>query len=131
MPDTVDTVVIYAGQRRRVVRLLSRSDSTGETNVIKVDKSALTATNGKEPSKLVIEEIEWNVQGFKNVVLTFDHTTDDEAAVLAGAGYKDYRPYGGLVDPASAGGTGDILLSTTGAVADASYDITLTLRLKE
>ena len=82
------------------------------------------------PTRTTIEQIEWSIQGFSSVRLFWDHTADDEIAVLAGAGFKDYREYGGLVDPASAGGTGDILITTAGAALNATYDITITFRLK-
>ena len=43
--------------------------------------------------------------------ILWDHTTDDTAEVLAsGNGFKDYQDTNILVDPGSAGGTGDILL---------------------
>jgi hypothetical protein len=131
MTDTVDTIVVTNTRRKYAVRLTNRSDSTGESAVVKVDKSALTGPDGTEPSKLVLEEAEWNVQGFSYVTLLWDHTTDDEMAVLSGSGYKDYRDFGGLVDPGSAGGTGDVLLTTTGATATSSYDIFLVFRKKD
>ncbi len=129
MSDTVDTVTLFSGTLRHIIRILNDSDGTGESAVIKVDKSALALGDGSEPSKLVIEEIEWSVQGFNFVKLLFDHTADDEAAVLSGNGYKDYMGVGGLIDPASAGGTGDLLLTTDGGADGSSYDITLHLRL--
>lgn len=124
MADAVDSTVLFSGSQRYAVRLTNISDGTGESGVVKVDKSALGA------NKLAIEEIEWGIQGFDYVALYFDHDTDDEAAVLSGNGYKDYRGFGGLVDPNSTGGTGDIILTTGGAAAGASYDITLHVKLK-
>ena len=130
MADTVDVQVIHSGPRRYVVRLSNYSDGTGEIDAIKVDKSTLTGPVGAEPSKLVIEEIEWNLQGFNYVILEWDRTADQEIAVLGtSSGYKNYRPVGGLCDNAT-GGTGDIVLTTSGATAGASYDITLAVRLK-
>ncbi len=131
MVDTVNTQVVFSGKLRHVVQLTCVSDGTGESGVVKVDKSSLTGPNGAEPSKFVIEEIEWGIQGFDYVKLDWDHTTDDEAVVLANNGYKDYRPFGGLVDPGSAGGTGDLLLTSSGAASGASYDILLHLRMKD
>lgn len=130
MADTVDTIVVFSGTRKRVVRLLNLSDGTGEAGVIKVDKSTLIGPNGKEPSKLVIEKIEYAVDGM-SVRLYWDHTTDDEIAVLTGAGFFDWTDSGGLVDPGSAGDTGDILLTTLGHTLGDSYNITLWLRLKD
>lgn len=130
MADTVDIQTIYSGPRRLALKFSGYSDGTGEVDVVKVDKSTLTGPNGSEPSKLVIEEIEWNIQGYNYIILEWDRTSDQEIAVLGkGSGYKDYRPYGGLVDNAS-GGTGDVVLTTSGATSGASYDIAIVLRLK-
>jgi hypothetical protein len=132
MADTVDSLVVFSGRRRRVVRLTNISDGTGESGVAKVDKSALTGPDGTEPGKIVVEEIQYAIQGFTSVRLHWDHTTDDEIALLpSGSGYMGHVKTGGLVDPGSAGDTGDILLTTAGAVSGATYDITLVLRLKD
>lgn len=132
MADTVDTIVVHAGKRKRVVRLINISDGTGESGVAKVTLSALTGPDGTPPTRTVIEEVQWSIQGFTSVRLLWDHTTDDEAVVMAaGNGYMNFRDAGGLVDPASAGDTGNILLTTAGAVSGATYDITLVLRLKD
>lgn len=132
MADTVDSIVLFNGRRKRVVRLLNISDGTGEAAVIKVALSGITGPDGTPTTKTVIEEISWSVQGFTSVRLLWDHTTDDEiAALAAGNGYINYKNAGGLVDPASTGGTGDILLTTAGAVSGATYDITLVIRLKD
>lgn len=110
------------------VRLMNTSDGTGEAAVIKVDRSTLLANDGAEPSKMAIEEILHNIQGFTYVKLLWDHSTDDLAAILNGNNYHNFSDCL-LVDPASAGGTGDLLLTTTGATATSTYDITIVLRL--
>ena len=83
-----------------------------------------------EPSQLVVEELEWSVNGYDVVLLTWDHTTDDEIARLSGAGFKDYSTYGGKHSVAT-GNTGDILIATTGGAAGDNFDITIVARLKE
>lgn len=131
MVDAVDTLVLHSGSRRYAARFTNISDSTGEAAVIKIDLSTLIGPDGTAPTRFVVEELEWNIQGFTSVALYWDHTTDDIIDVLAGVGYKDYRPVGGAVDPASAGGTGDVVLTTAGASATATYDITIVGRLKD
>jgi hypothetical protein len=131
MADTVDSLVVFSGRRRYSARFTNVSDGTGESGVVKIDKSTLVGPDGTEPGRLVIEELVWNIQGFTSVRLFWDHTTDDEIDVLSGGGSRDYTELGGLVDPASAGGTGDILFTTAGAVSGATYDITVVLRLKD
>lgn len=132
MADTVDTLVPFSGKRRRVVRFTNISDGTGESTVVKVTKSTLVGPNGAAPSKIVVDEIQYSIQGFTSVRLFWDHTADDEIAMLAaGNGYLSHMKDGGLTDPVSAGGTGDIILTTAGNVSGATYDITLSLRLKD
>jgi hypothetical protein len=130
MADSVDTNVIFNGTNKYIVRLTNVSDGTGESGVIKVDKSALIGPTGVAPGRIAVLSIQWAIQGFSSVKLLWDHTTDDEIAVLSSAGFFDYTQGGGLLDPNSAGDTGDILLTTVGATSTATYDITLTLKLK-
>lgn len=129
MADTVDTLVVYSSPRKYVVRLTNISDGTGESAVVKVDKSALTGPTGAAPSKLMVEKIEYACSGMQ-VRLHWDATTDDEIAMLDGAGFFDWTEVGGLEDPASTGTTGDIILTTFGHGVGDAYTITLYLRLK-
>lgn len=132
MADTVDSLVQFSGTRKYVIRLTNISDGTGESGVTKVDISTLTNGKGIAPTALNVESIQWSIQGFSSVRLHWDHTTDDEIAVLgAGNGFKDYTQAGALKDPRSTGGTGDILLTTAGAISGATYDILLTCVLSD
>jgi len=132
MADTVDTLVVHKGKKIYVVRLTNISDGTGESGVAKVDISTLTGQNGSAPTYTKIREISWSIQGFTSVRLYWDHTTDDEIAVLGtGNGYMDFTAVGGLVDPRSTGGTGDILLTTAGTTSGNTYTITLVVELKD
>ena len=132
MVDTVDSKVVFAGTRKRIVKLTNISDGTGESDVVKVDVSALIGPDGTAPTYTAIEEVQWSIQGFTSVRLEWDAATDDEALILAaGNGYMNFANVGGLVDPRAAGTTGDILLTTAGAVSGATYDLTLVVRLKD
>lgn len=139
MADAVTTNVIIQTPTHYIVHLTNISDGTGESAVVKVDKSAIAvATDGAEADSLDIDQVRWAIQGFTSVRILWDHTTDDVALVLCGSGYDDFRGrYGdvngfsqtsGLKDPRSSGGTGDILLTTNGGSSGATYDITLWLR---
>jgi len=130
MADAVNIKTVFNGGRRLVVRLTNVSDGTGEAAVIKVDKSTFTGPDGTEPTSFVVEKIEYDILGMQ-VQLHWDHTTPDIIAVISGAGYLDWVAAGGLVDPLSAGGTGDIELTTVGHTAGDSYTITLWLRKKD
>lgn len=129
MADTVDTKVVFSSQNRYVVRLLNLSDGTGESAVVKVDISTLTGPDGTPPTRTVVEKIEYDISGM-TIRLYWDHTTDDEIAVLGGSGFLDWSESGGLVDNGT-GDTGDILLTTNGHAAGDTYNITLWLRLKD
>jgi len=101
---------------------------TAETNVVKVDKSTLTGPDGTEPSMLAIEKVQWCIGGYTSVKISFDHTTDVNALVLApGCGSFDFSAFGGMQITA-AGDTGDIMFTTAGTTATNNYCITLTLR---
>ena len=130
MADTVTTKVISGGARYSIVHLTGISDGTGESLVTKVDISTLTLSNGLPATKSALVEVQWSIQGFSSVRLYWNHTTDDTMCVLGnGNGYMEFGALGQLADPASAGGTGDILLTSVGATTTATYDITLVLVL--
>lgn len=120
MADAVATRTLASGSKRSAFLFSNLSDGTGETSVQKVDISTL---NGA-PSKVSILRAMFNISGM-TVKVSFDHTTDDDVLYLSGVGEIDLREFGGLKDPASAGGTGDILFSTIGAALNNSYNIML------
>lgn len=138
MADAVTARVIEDTRTHYVVHLTNISDGTGEAAVVKADKSAIAVAADKgEAASLDIEQVRWSIQGFTSVRLLWDHTTDDVAMVLAGSGYEDFRGLdggvkgkmqtSGLKDPRSAGGTGDLLVTTNGGASGATYDITVWL----
>lgn len=129
MADTVDTQVLEDTRYNRKIRITNLSDGTGESAVIKIDKSTLTDLKGLEPYRLDVVSLKWSIQGFAYVALYWDHTTDDEIAVLSGSGERDYFGDGNLRDPRSAGGTGDILVTAPAGATTGSYDITIEVRL--
>ena len=116
MADAVDTLTIRNSTHlngRLVQRFTNLSDGTGESGVTKIDISTFTSPKGAAATYSAIERIEYNISGM-TVALYWDHTTDDEIAVLSGSGVVDQSMDGNRVDPRSSGGTGDILLTTTG-----------------
>lgn len=141
MADVVTTNVLWnptskQNAKEYIAHFTNISDGTGETNVRKIVKANLLSTAGVAPVALNIDRIEYSIQGFKGVKISWDHTTDDTAVVLGtGCGFLDFtgglyllRDAGhtsGLLDPQSAGDTGDILFSTIAPAANATYSITL------
>ena len=128
MADTVNTQVVFNGQRRYTVHLTNESDGTGESAVTKVDISTLTDGAGDTATYTTVDLIESSVWGFNYVALEWAHDTNDEIAVLFGQGVNDWYAFGGKTDPQSTGGTGDIVLTTDGGADGSGYDITLHLR---
>lgn len=135
MADAVTAEYIFDGSRRKVLHITNISDNTGESAAVKADLSALTFTNGTirdvVPTFTTVDKIEYNIQGFASVRLFWDHTADDLIAVLpTGDGKICWERHGGKTDPRSAGGTGDIILTTAGGSAGSTYDITIHFRPK-
>lgn len=133
MSDTVANLSLLNTSKRLVVRSQFTIDGTEAADLILVDKSTFTGPNGLEPSRLVIEKIEWSLNGFA-VLLEFDHTTDDKVLTIAGVGEIDFvedGKYQGYIDPASAGVTGDILATTLTTDAGDEGFIVLYLRKKD
>ena len=129
MADAVVTTVLDSGPRNHKVRLNNRSDGTGESEVTKVDASTIEGPEGPGTTvgSFTVARIEFAVQGMTRVDLLFDATTDDVFASLnPGNGFIDYHGEH-LPDPRSTGFTGDINLTTVGALGDGSYEITLFL----
>lgn len=134
MADAVTTVVVSDSDKEYTVHLTNISDGTGESAVVKVDISTLTAEDGAAPASLDILEARWNIQGFASVRILWGTASAVVALALSGNGFEDFRgsfgnqAFGGLKDPRTATGERDILLTTNGAVSGATYDITLRLR---
>ncbi len=132
MVDTVTVKTLFNSARKLVVNLTNLSDGTGESNVLKVDKSTFTGLNGSEPSKLVIEKIVYDVSSMR-VLLTWDQSSDETIAVLQGDGCIDWCKNGKHSGNtgANTGGSGDILLTTANHAVGDGYNITLYLRKKD
>lgn len=131
MADAVTAEYVFNGRRRKVLHLTNISDGTGESAAVKADISALTFGRGEVPTYTTIDMIDYNIQGMASVRLLWDHTTDDEIAVLpSGQGTIDWAAIGGKTDPRTAGGTGDIVATTNGAESGGTYDITIYFRPK-
>jgi len=119
MADAVTSQTLANGAKRTIRAFTNVSDGTGESAVQKVNISGLIGA----PTAVKILQIWWTTVGMSVKVL-FDHTTDDVVAVLDGTGHMDLREFG-IPDPASAGGTGDILFTTTGHTAGDTYFIVM------
>jgi hypothetical protein len=118
MADAVTSQTIVSGKRNAVMKFTNLSDGTGESAVKKVDMSDLGA------SSLKVAKIHYCVTGMVATLL-WDADTDVRMVDLAGDGCFDFTEFGGLINNAGAGVTGDINLTTTGHTLGDSYTIIL------
>jgi hypothetical protein len=123
------------GYRRIVVQLTGLQDETADEDAVKkIDISVLLTTRNLEVTRTVIEKIKYSNYGFTNILLEWDRSPKETIAVLPGNTAGEIC--GPLVDKDDGlnngeGNTGDILLTTSGGAAGDSYNITLTVKLKD
>ncbi len=130
MADAVSSKTIINTPTRLVMQFTNLSDGTGESAVIKVDKSTFTGPNGLEPSSLRIDKIEGEVSGM-TVTIKANHTSNITIAQLSGNSICiDYLKAGGF-QTSGAGGTGDIEFTTTGHSSGDSYNLVLSMWKKD
>jgi hypothetical protein len=130
MADAVTSQTLIDGVKTAVLKFTNISDGSGESAVAKVDVSALSANDvGKSCTGASIEKIWWQCNGMK-VQLLFDASSNVIAIELGEnqSGYHDYTSFGGIVNNAGSGKTGDILFTTVGHSSADSYTIILQVR---
>lgn len=130
MADAVTSKTIFNGSRKLIMQFTNKSDGTGESSVVKVDKSTFTGPNGLEPSSIVIERIEGQVNG-GILTIQANHTSTLVLEQLdPGARVKlDYTKVGGL-QTSAAGGTGDIEFTLPASLTAGGYNLVLHMRKK-
>jgi hypothetical protein len=133
MADAVASQTIVDGSSFVALKLTNISDGTGESAVVKVDVSALEADSrtGLSCTDVNIERIWWQCIGMK-VRILFDADTDVMAIELGEnqSGNHDYSIFGGLVNNAGTGKTGDVKFTTVGASSGDTYTVILYMRKK-
>ncbi len=136
MSDETQITVRFDGNLRHCVTLTGLSDGTGEADSTKVDLGQLTMGSGEAGrnalpvGSVVIERIEWMIQGYTRIDLYWDTNEDNYIAHLTPEhGWLTFGDIG-LVDPAKGQDNGNINLTSIGASSGDSYTITLWLRKK-
>ncbi len=134
MADAVTSQTLIDGDRYAVMKFTNISDGSGESAVTKVDVSALQAStsntgNQKTCTGVSIERIWWQCIGMK-VRILFDASSDVMAIELGEnqSGSHDYTIFGGLINNAGSGKTGDINFTTVGHTSADTYTIILYMR---
>lgn len=122
MADAVATQTIVDGKRHVVQKFTNVSDGTGESEVVKVDVSAL---NGA-PSEVKIMRVHYSTFGM-GVRVLFDASTDIVALLIPADsdGVFDFTSFGGIPNNSGSGKTGDIMFTTVGHSSGDTYTIVM------
>jgi len=126
MPITTTSQTLFDGLKSAVQQFTGYSaDGAGETNVVKVDVSAMTPPC----AKVMPTTITYDVKGGGIALSWGGNASPEEFLRLSGQGCLDYRRINGLPngndDP-----TGDILLSTYDFDLQSSYSLTIDMKKK-
>ena len=133
-PGTYDAH-IKNGVKRHIVLCTNKSDGTGEDDAIKLKRTDLLTPDGNIPSRLVVEKIKYDISGME-VLISYNNENDEEIARLYNSsGTIDFRPSGGFIPMDEEDGVtpegGDIVFTTSSETDGDSYNITLTVRLRD
>ena len=129
MADTVTSQTIQDGEKMAVLKFTNVSDGTGESEVKKVDVSALASnSSGQSCTSVSVARIYWATRGM-GVNLEFDASTN---VLLTGlpsdsTGDEYYDLFTGIPNNAGSGVTGDIDFTTVGHSSGDTYSIILVL----
>ena len=127
MADAVASQTLMDGERMAIMKFTNISDGTGENKVLKVDVSALNpSAAGGACDGVTITKIHASTHGME-VQIYWDATTDVLCwQVPQNSQYTwNWEKFGGLINNAGAGKTGDILFSTVDASSGDMYTIVL------
>tara|TARA_R100001460_G_C3424886_1_gene161399 strand:+ start:51 stop:455 length:405 start_codon:yes stop_codon:yes gene_type:complete len=130
MADAVATQTLLDGEKMVVQKFTNISDGTGESEVVKVDVSALVANaRGQACTGVVIEKIWWQCIGMKVQILW--NASSNVFCIELGenqSGNHDYTSFGGLINNAGSGKDGDVLFTTVGHTSADTYTIIMSMR---
>lgn len=131
MAVTATSQTLFDGERVAIMKFyFTTTDTTGETNVVKVTPSALAASNaGGACDAVSILKVHALTNGV-SVQMSWDATTPVVIeTVPQNTQYSmDYSQFGGLTNNGGAGKTGKVLFSTVGATANSTYTVTLEMQ---
>lgn len=127
MADAVASQTLFDGERMAIMKFTNISDGTGENKVLKVDVSTLSpSAAGGACDAVTITKIHASTHGME-VLIYWDATTDVLCwAVPQNSQYTwDWDQFGGLINNAGAGKTGDVLFSTADSSSGDFYTVVL------
>jgi hypothetical protein len=127
MADAVASQTLLDGERLVIQKFTNISDGTGETDVVKIDVSTLSANAaGQACTGVKINKMWISIHGM-TVRILWAATANVFAFQVTQNNmyYMEFDSMGGLQNNAGAGKTGDVLFSTHDASAGDSYTIML------
>lgn len=120
MPNTITTQVLVDGDRVTRIKYFITGDGSGEeTNTVLYDAS----TSANQSTNNALRGITYQLNGF-SARLDWDATANVKLITLDSDLQEvvDYSEFGGIINNATTGRTGDILITTTGlGAADEGY----------
>ena len=123
MADAVTSQTLIDGERLAIMKFTNISDGTGESAVLKVDVSALTASaSGAACDSVTVTKIYIANHGME-VRMLWDATTDVPFFLSSPGATQtlDMSAFGGITNNGGAGVTGDIVFSTSDATSGDTY----------
>jgi len=130
MANTITTVKLQDNAKWAIVKYNLVSDGTEETESIVFNASDYTG-GGVTSTSLSIHKIWATLNGIGQAQLLFDATANLPAWALdEGTTCIDFSDVGGIPNPAGAGKTGDILITTLHLAAGDGISIILKLKKK-
>ena len=123
MADAVTSQTLLDGERLAIMKFTNISDGTGESAVLKVDVSALTASaSGAVCDRVTVTKIYIANHGME-VRMLWDATTDVPFFLSSPGATQtlDMSAFGGITNNGGAGVTGDIVFTTSDASAGDTY----------
>ena len=127
MADAVASQTIMDGERVAIMKFTNTSDGTGETNVVKVNPSALNpSASGCACDRVTITKVTALTHGME-VIMKWKATTPVviETIPQNNAYTQDYSEFGGLTNNAGTGVDGAITFTTSDQSAGDSYSVVL------
>jgi len=120
MANSTTTQILLDGPRNVVVKfegVLDSGDLSSTTVLSPATLQGIDFSGAVKAANLRIEEIQYSIEDLLSVNLFWDGTTPVRIEELVGRGKMKYWNFGGLVNNAGAGGTGNITATTQGATA--------------
>jgi len=128
MAITATSQTLFDGERKAIMKFyFTTTDTTGETNVVKVNPAALNPSNaGGACNGVTITKISALTHGLE-VQMSWDATTPVVIETIPqNTQYtQDYENIGGLTNNSGTGKTGKILFTTLDQSAGDAYTVTL------